>query len=59
MWIGRASVLFVLNPLKQSICREGLEGARISCWDFWSYRQQRTWERGTFLEEINSGLFVE
>merc|ERR1719414_2435248 len=36
-----------------SVTREDLDSAKISCWDFWSYRQQQTWDCTTFLQNYD------
>ena len=33
-------------------------GARISCWDFWSYNRSHNWDSDTFLEDIDIGLWL-
>jgi len=33
-------------------------GARVTCWDFWSYNQSHNWDRGTFLEDLDPGALV-
>jgi len=33
-------------------------GARISCWDFWSYNRSHNWDSDTFLEDIDIGLLL-
>lgn len=33
-------------------------GARVTCWDFWSYNQSHNWDRSTFLEDLDPGALV-
>ena len=33
-------------------------GARVTCWDFWSYNQSHNWDRDTFLENLDPGALV-
>jgi len=33
-------------------------GARVTCWDFWSYNQSHNWDKGTFLEDLDPGALV-
>ena len=33
-------------------------GARVTCWDFWSYNQSYNWDRGTFLEDLDPEALV-
>ena len=30
-------------------------GARVTCWDFWSYNQSHNWDSSTFLEDLDPG----
>ena len=44
--------------LPHNCCTRERRGARVTCWDFWSYNQSHNWDRGTFLEDLDPGALV-
>jgi len=40
-----------------AVTRFGTTGAKVTCWDFWSYSQPVTWDTSTFLQTIDDCCF--